>query len=66
MHLQKKREEVKTNIWTIPPPKDAIIQKPKRNKPVSEFLIQRNEAVSQIQEQAQRFEYHQRSLNEVK
>ncbi|KAA6324934.1 hypothetical protein EZS27_025798 [termite gut metagenome] len=57
-------------IQTIPPPKDAVIHKPKRNKPVREFLIQRNEAVSQIQEQGAKAwkgqqGYHQRSLNEV-
>jgi hypothetical protein len=57
-------------IQTIPPPKDAVIQKPKKNKPVPDFLIQRNEAVSQIQEQGakawkEQQGYHRRSLNEV-
>jgi hypothetical protein len=58
VHLQKKREGVKTNEeekLTGNHNSDAVIQKPKRNKPVPEFLIQRDEAVSQIQEQAQRF-----------
>ncbi|KAA6338943.1 hypothetical protein EZS27_013100 [termite gut metagenome] len=57
-------------VQTIPPPKDAVIQKPKKNKPVPDFLIQRNEAVSQIQEQGakawkEQQGYHRRSLNEV-
>ncbi len=32
-------------IQTIPPPKNAVIQKPKKGKPLPEHLIQRNEAV---------------------
>ncbi|KAA6329136.1 hypothetical protein EZS27_022028 [termite gut metagenome] len=57
-------------IQTIPPPRDAVIHKPKRNKPVREFPIQRNEAVSRIQAQGSRAwkeqqGYHRRSLNEV-
>ncbi|KAA6320461.1 hypothetical protein EZS27_029773 [termite gut metagenome] len=57
-------------IQTIPPPKDAVIQKPKKNKPVPEFPIRRNEAVSQIQKQGSKVwkeqqGYHQESLNEV-
>ncbi|KAA6321854.1 hypothetical protein EZS27_028543, partial [termite gut metagenome] len=57
-------------IQTIPPPKDAVIHKLKKSKPVPDFLIQRNEAVSQIQEQVSKAwkeqqGYHQGSLNEV-
>jgi hypothetical protein len=53
-----------------PPPKDAVIQKPKKNKPVPDFPIRRNEAVPQIQEQGseawkEQQGYHQRSLDEV-
>jgi hypothetical protein len=54
----------------IPPPKNAVIQKPKKNKPVAEYLIQRNEAVEYIQKHSakqwkEQHDYHRRSLNEV-
>lgn len=54
----------------IPPPKDAIVQKGTKKKPVKEYLKQRNEAVEFIQTYDRKAwkskeGYHQRSLNEV-
>jgi hypothetical protein len=54
----------------IPPPKNAVIQKAKKGKPLAEHLIQRNEAVEYIQKHGLKQwkteqGYHQRSLNEV-
>lgn len=54
----------------IPPPKDAIVHKGTKKKPVPDFLKQRNEAVKFINDHDQKQwkvheEYHQRSLSEV-
>lgn len=54
----------------IPPPKDAVVRKGTKNKPLAEYLQQRNQAVAFIQEQDSKTwkikeGYHQRSLNEV-
>lgn len=54
----------------IPPPKDAILQKGSKKKPVKEYLQQRNQAVEFIQTHDRKAwkikeGYHQRSLNEV-
>lgn len=55
---------------TIPPPKDAVVQKGTRKKPVPDYLEQRNGAVAYINSQGskawkRREGYHKRSLNEV-
>ncbi len=57
-------------ILTIPPPQNAITQKPKKSKPLPKHLIQRNEAVEYIQQHGskqwkEQQDYHQRSLNEA-
>ncbi len=54
----------------IPPPKDAIVQKGTKKKPVKEYLQQRNQAVAFIWEHGReqwkiKEGYHARSLNEV-
>ena len=54
----------------IPPPRDAVIRKGTRKKPVPEYLSQRNEAVAQINSQGRKAwkekeGYHKRSLSEV-
>jgi hypothetical protein len=54
----------------IPPPKNAIIQKAKKGKPLAEHLIERNDAVEYIQKHGSKqwkieHGYHQRSLNEA-
>jgi hypothetical protein len=54
----------------IPPPKNAVIQKSKKGKPLSDHLIQRNQAVEYIQNHGSKkwkikHGYHKRSLNEV-
>jgi hypothetical protein len=54
----------------IPPPKNAVIQKAKKGKPLAEHLIERNDAVEYIQKHGSKQwkieqGYHQRSLNEV-
>lgn len=54
----------------IPPPKDAVVRKGTRKKPVPDYLEQRNEAVEYISSQGRKEwkvkeGYHQRSLNEV-
>jgi len=57
-------------IQVIPTPKNAIIQKEKRNKPLLDYLRQRNETIEYINNHGdelwkQQSGYHQRSLNEV-
>jgi hypothetical protein len=54
----------------IPPPKNAIVRNPKKNKPLPVHIRKRNEAVEYIQQhgdKAWKMEqgYHKRSLNEV-
>lgn len=54
----------------IPPPKDAVVHKGTKKKPLPEYLQQRNQAVGFIQQQDSKAwkikeGYHQRSLNEV-
>lgn len=54
----------------IPPPKNAVMQKPTKKKALPDSLIQRNEAVKYIQEHGlddwkKQSGYHKRSLNEV-
>ena len=54
----------------IPPPKDAVVRKGTRKKPVPDYLEQRNEAVEYISSQDRKAwkikeGYHKRSLNEV-
>lgn len=54
----------------IPPPKNAVVQKDTKKKPVEPYLIQRNQAVEFIQthnrkEWKIKEGYHERSLNEV-
>ncbi|MDR2816054.1 MAG: hypothetical protein LBB62_05060, partial [Proteiniphilum sp.] len=54
----------------IPPPQNAVIQKPKKEKPLPDYLTQRNRAVEYIHEHgSKRWKeqkgYHRRSLNEV-
>ncbi|MBF9252252.1 IS5 family transposase [Pontibacter sp. 172403-2] len=54
----------------IPPPKDAVVRKGSKKKPVPDYLKQRNEAVAYINRQDSKAwkikeGYHQRSLNEV-
>lgn len=54
----------------IPPPKDAVVRKGTKKKPLPEYLQQRNQAVAFIQQQGSKAwkikeGYHQRSLNEV-
>lgn len=54
----------------IPPPKDAVLQKGTKKKPVKDYLQQRNQAVEFIQEHGReqwkiKEGYHERSLNEV-
>ena len=54
----------------IPPPKDAVVRKGTKKKPLPEYLQQRNQAVAFIQEQGSKAwkikeGYHQRSLSEV-
>ena len=54
----------------IPPPKDAVVRKGTKKKPLPEYLQQRNQAVDFIQQQGSKAwklkeGYHQRSLNEV-
>lgn len=54
----------------IPPPKDAVLQKGTKEKPLPDYLKQRNEAVAYINRQDRKAwkvkeGYHQRSLNEV-
>jgi IS5 family transposase len=54
----------------IPPPKDAVVHKGTRKKPVPDYLIQRNQAVGQINEVGRKqwkrqCGYHLRSRNEV-
>jgi hypothetical protein len=55
---------------TIPPPKNAVIQKAKGKKPLPDYLIQRNRAVEYINKHGskswkEQHGYHRRSLNEV-
>lgn len=57
-------------IQIIPPPKNAVVCKPTKKKPVPEHLFQRNEAVERIavvelKEWKKEKDYHKRSLNEV-
>jgi hypothetical protein len=57
-------------IQVIPPPKNAVIQKDKKNKPLPDYLIQRNQAVEHINKEdskswKEQQGYHRRSLNEV-
>ena len=65
------REVLGTDIiQVIPPPKNAVIQKNKKNKPLPDYLRQRNEVVDYINKHGddswkQQSGYHQRSLNEV-
>jgi hypothetical protein len=54
----------------IPPPQNAVIQKPKKKKPMPDYLIQRNRAVEYIHKHGSKSwkeqkGYHRRSLNEV-
>ena len=54
----------------IPPPRDALVRKGTSNKPLPEYLRQRNEAVAFIGQQGSKAwkikqGYHQRSLSEV-
>lgn len=54
----------------IPPPKDAVVHKGTKRKPVKAYLRQRNEAVEFIEGHGRKQwkikeGYHQRSLNEV-
>jgi len=54
----------------IPPPKNAVIQEDKKDKPLPEYLIQRNQAVKDIEKLGSKQwkieqGYHKRSLNEV-
>jgi hypothetical protein len=54
----------------IPPPKDAVLQKGTKKKPVKEYLRQRDQAVEFInsggrKEWKIKEGYHRRSLNEV-
>ncbi len=54
----------------IPPPKSAVIQEDKKGKPLPDHLIQRNQAVKEIEEHGSKQwkieqGYHKRSLNEV-
>ena len=54
----------------IPPPKDAVVQKATKRKPVKEYLKQRDQAVEFINKEGRKEwkikeDYHQRSLNEV-
>ena len=54
----------------IPPPKDAVVRKGTKKKPLPEYVQQRNQAVDFIQQQGSKAwkikeGYHQRSLNEV-
>ena len=57
-------------IQVIPPPKNAVIQKDKKNKHLPDYLHQRNETVEYINNHGddlwkQQSGYYQRSLNEV-
>lgn len=57
-------------IQIIPPPKDAVIKKGTKKKPLPDYLAQRNAAVSFIKAQGSKEwkiqnGYHKRSLNEV-
>jgi hypothetical protein len=54
----------------IPPPKDAVVQKAPKRKPVKEYLRQRDQAVEFINSEGRKEwkikeGYHRRSLNEV-
>lgn len=54
----------------IPPPKDAVVRKGTKKKPLPQYLEQRNEAVDYINRQGSKAwkrkeGYHKRSLNEV-
>jgi hypothetical protein len=54
----------------IAPPKDAVVQKATKKKPLKAYLEQRNQAVAFIQEHGReewkmKEGYHERSLNEV-
>lgn len=54
----------------IPPPKNAVMKKPKKGKPVPEHLIQRNQDLAYIQTHGSKqwkieHGYHKRSLNET-
>ena len=56
-------------VQIIPPPKDAVIQKGTKKKPVEDYLRQRNHAVEYINEHGRgawkdQTGYHRRSLNE--
>lgn len=57
-------------IQVIPPPKNAVIQKGTKKKPLPDYLIQRNQAAEAINKHgSKRWKeengYHRRSLNEV-
>jgi hypothetical protein len=54
----------------IPPPKNGVVTLSKKKKPLSEHLIQRNEAIEYIQKEGldawkEKERHHQRSLNEA-
>jgi hypothetical protein len=54
----------------IPPPQNAVIQKPKKKQALPDYLLQRNRAVEYIHKHGskrwkQQNGYHRRSLNEV-
>ena len=57
-------------IHIIPPPKNAVIQKGTKKNPLPDYLMQRNQAVEEINKHgSKRWKeengYHRRSLNEV-
>lgn len=57
-------------VQIIPPPKDAVVHKATKKKPLKDFLVQRNKAVEAINNQGrqawkQQVGYHLRSRNEV-
>ncbi len=54
----------------IPPPKDAVVRKGTKKKPLEEYIHQRNQAVADIHQNGRKAwkveqGYHKRSLNEV-
>jgi hypothetical protein len=54
----------------IPPPTNAIVKKPKKNEPLPQHIIKRNEAVEFIQKHGSKqwkivHGYHKRNLNET-
>jgi hypothetical protein len=67
----KLRQALGTGVrQIIPPSKDAVVHKGTPKKPLPEYLQQRNEAVTFIQQQGSKAwkikeAYHQRSLSEV-